>query len=171
MRLKSLAVITLLFLGCSAAFGQKHSSLGFLSYDKTIQYCDYEVLTVKPPFAAGVHNLQGCPGGSSGNGIMVGVATGDLTAASGSKVTGKAYAFADNAVEVGYNGGFACGCAVLYITKLKAATAAELKAGAPFGWELYYSLYPGEEFFGTYGFLTKQLGGSNPNEATFNVVR
>ena len=168
VRLKSWAVITLLVLGCSAAFGQ---SLGFLSYDKKTQYCDYEVLTVKAPFAAGVHNLQGCPGGSSGNGVMVGVATTELTSASGSPVTGKAYAFADNAVEVGYNGGFACGCAVLYITKLKAAMPAELKAGDPFGWELYYSIYPGFEYFGTYGFLTKKLGGPNPNAATYNVVR
>jgi len=171
LKLKSLAVITFLLLGCTAAFGQKHYSLGFESYDKTIQYCDYEVLTVTPPFAAGVHNLAGCVPGNEGNGIMVGVATTNLTAASGSQVTGKAYAFADNSVEVGYNGGFACGCAVLYITKLKASSSAELRAGTPFGWELYYSLYPGEEYLGTYGFLTKQLGGSDPNDATFNVVR
>jgi len=171
LRLKSLAVLTLLVLGCSAAFGQNTYSLGFRSYDKTTQYCDYEVLTVKPPFAAGVHNLAGCVPGNEGNGVMVGVETTDLTSASGSRVTGEAYAFADNAVEVGYNGGFACGCAVLYITKLKAATAAELKAGTPFGWELYYSFYPGFEYFGSYGFLTKKLGNSNPNNATFNVVR
>ena len=170
LRLKSSAVTTLLVLGCSAAFGQNNYSRGFRSYDKTTQYCDYEVLTVTPPLAAGIHNLKGCPGGSSGNGVMVGVATADLESASRSPVTGKAYAFADNAVEVGYNGGFACGCAVLYITKLKAATPAQIKAGV-FGWELYYSLDPGYEYLGTYGFLTKKLGGSNPNAATYNVVR
>ncbi|HXR15359.1 MAG TPA: hypothetical protein VN777_04025 [Terriglobales bacterium] len=168
MKLRSLAVITLLVLGCSAAFGQNYS-FGFLSYDKTIQYCDYEVLTVTPPLAAGVHNIQACPGGTSGNGIMVGVATTDLKDSSRSPVTGNAYAFADNAIEVGYNGGFACGCAVLYITKLKAATGAEKKAGAAYGWELYYSLDPGYEFFGTYGFLTKKLGGSG--KATYDVAR
>lgn len=167
MKLKSLAVIALVVLGCSTAFGQKTYSLGFLSYDQTTQYCDYEVLTVKPPFAAGVHNLAGCVPGNSGDGVMVGVATTNLSAGSGSPVIGNAYAFADNAPEVGYNGGFACHCAVLYITKLQPTTP---KVGGPYGWALYYSIYPGAEYLGTYGFLTKRLGNSNPNYATFNVV-
>jgi hypothetical protein len=171
LKLRSLAIITLLVLSCSAAFGQKNYSLGFLSYDKATLYCDYEVLTATPPFAAGVHNLAGCVPGNEGNGIMVGVETTHLTSASGSHVTGKAYAFADNSVEVGYNGGYACGCAVLYITKLKAATPEQLKDSGPLGWELYYSFYPGSEYLGTYGYLTTQLGGSNPNDATFNAVR
>ena len=165
MKLKSLATIALLLLVCSAAFGQKNYSFGFLSYDLKTQFCDYEVLTVKPPFAAGTHNLAGCAPGNAGNGIMVGIATANLTAASGSLVTGKAYAFADNSVEVGYNGGFACGCAVLYITKLQLSTP---KAGGPYDWVLYYSLYPGGEYLGTYGFLTKKLGNSDPNNATYN---
>jgi hypothetical protein len=171
LKLTSVSIIALLLLGCSAVFAQNTGSLGFLSYDQKTQYCDFETLTVTPPFAAGVHNLAGCASGASGNGVMVGVETNQLTASSGSRVTGKAYALADNSVEVGYNGGFACGCAVLYITKLQAATPAQLKAGTPFSWEIYYSFYPGFEYLATYGFLTKQLGGSDPNSATFNAVR
>jgi hypothetical protein len=167
LRLTSLVVITLLVLGCTSAFAQKTGSFGFLSYDQKTQYCDYEVLTLTPPFAAGVHNLAGCASGSSGNGVMVGVETTTLTPASGS---GQTYAFADNSVEVGYNGGFACGCAVLYVTKLQASTPSQMKAGS-IGWAIYYSFEPGSEFLASYGFLTKQLGGSDPNSATFNSVR
>lgn len=170
MRLKSLVVITLLVTGCTAAFAQKTGSFGFLSYDQQTQYCDYEVLTLTPPFAAGVHNLAGCAPGDSGNGVMVGVATSPLTPASGSPATGQTYAFADNSVEVGYNGGFACGCAVLYVTKLQASTPSQMKAGS-IGWAIYYSFDPGSEFLATYGFLTKQLGGGNPDNASFNAVR
>jgi len=158
----------LLLFGCGSALAQKTYSLGFLSYDQKTQFCDYEVISVSNQLAAGTHNLQDCPTGSSGNGIMVGVQTANLKPTSGSPVTGKAYAFADNAAEVGYNGGFACGCAVLYITK---TVPTPVQSGGPYGWALYFSIYPGEEFLGTYGFLTKQLGGSDPNQATFNVIR
>jgi len=164
VKLKSFAILALIVLGCGAAYAQKSYSAGFLGYDGKTLYCDYEQLTITGQFAAGVHNLSKCFTDNEGNGVMVGVATANLGTSSGSPVTGSAYAFADNSVEVGYNGGFACGCAVLYITKLQPNEQA-------YGWELYYSFYPGYEYLGTYGYLTKQLGGSNPNDGTYDVVR
>jgi hypothetical protein len=169
VRLKNLAVIAILVLVGSAAFGQKTYSLGFLSYDQTTQYCDYEVITVTTPFATGVHNLKNCAIGINDGidkAVMVGVMTAQIPASSGSPVTGSAIALADNSIEAGSFSG-PCGCVVLYITKLQAATAAQLQAGGPFGWEIYYSYEPGFEFLGAYGFLTKELGGSNPNAASY----
>jgi len=162
LRLERLAIIALLLLGCSAAFGQQTYSLGFLSYDQTTQYCDYEVITVTAPFATGVHHLNDCFIGEQDGidkAIMVGVQTAQIPASSGSPVTGTAFALADNAIEAGNFMG-PCGCVVLYITKLKASTSA-------YGWELYYSYDPGLEFLGAYGYLTKELGGTNPNQASY----
>jgi hypothetical protein len=168
VRLKTLAVIFLLFLGCSAAFGQTYS-LGFLSYDQKTQYCDYEVVTVTTPFATGVHHLDDCFVGIEDNitkAVMVGVMTAKIPASSGSPVTGSAVTLADNSIEAGNFSG-PCGCVVLYITKLQAATAEQIQAGTPYGWEIYYSYEPGLEFLGAYGFLTKELGGPNPNAASY----
>src|SRR5262249_18060484 len=72
VKLSRLAVLALLVLGCSVAFGQNFS-FGFLSYDGSIQYCDYETLTVSAPYAAGTHVLTSC--GLPLNGVMVGFKT------------------------------------------------------------------------------------------------
>jgi hypothetical protein len=169
LKLTSWTIVAFLALSCSAAFAQKTVSLGFLSYDQKTQYCDYETITVTAAFAVGVHNLKDCFIGIEDDvtkAVMVGVVTAPIPASSGSLVTGTAIALADNAVEAGNFSG-PCGCVVLYITKLQAATEAQLQAGGPFGWEIYYSLDPGMEYLGTYGFLTKELGGSNPNAGSF----
>ena len=166
MKLKGLAILVLCFLGSSSAFAQKTPanpvSLGFLSYDETTQYCDYEVLTVTGPVATGVHNIQdqGCSVEDQ-NGVMTGVLT-DIPASTGLPITGPVYVMADNTGDafIGSGGGFACGCAFLYITKLKPATKQELQSGGPFGWAFYYT-FGGESALGSYGFLTKQLGSSN----------
>jgi hypothetical protein len=168
MRLKSLAILTLMLLSCSAAFAQTYS-LGFLSYDQKTQYCDYEVVTVTAPFATGVHNLKDCAVGINDNvtkASMIGVMTVQIPASSESPVTGSAVALADNSIEAGDSQG-PCGCVVLYITKLQAVTPAQLQAGTPYGWEIYYTYEPGLEFLGAYGFLTKELGGTNPNQASY----
>src|SRR5258707_610409 len=59
VKLFRFAVLALLVLGCSAAFAQNYS-FGFQSYDGSIQYCDYETLTVSAPYAAGTHVLTSC---------------------------------------------------------------------------------------------------------------
>jgi hypothetical protein len=167
LKLKSLAVITLLLLGCSAAFGQKTYNLGFLSYDEKTQYCDYEQITVTPPNASGTHNTvtDNC-GVDPENGVMVGV---QANIASGSApVSGAVVILADNEGDafISGGGGFACGCVFLYVTKLQPATEQQLKDGGPFGWAFYYT-FGGEGVLGNYGFLTKQLGGPDKTELSF----
>jgi hypothetical protein len=168
LRLKSLAVIALLLLGCSAAFGQKTYSLGFLSYDQKTQYCDYEVLTVNASNVVGVHNMytNDC-GVDPENGVMVGVQA-NISAGSGVPVTGAVVTLGDNSGDafISSGGGFACGCAFLYVTKLVPATPQQLKDGGPFGWAFYYT-FGGEAFLGNYGFLTKQLGGDSKTAFSF----
>jgi hypothetical protein len=168
MRLKSLAFITLLVLGSSAAFGQKTYSLGFLSYDQKTEYCDYEVLTVTPPNVLGVHNTytNNC-GVYPENGVMIGVQA-FIASNSGAPVTGPVLTLADNSGDtfISSGGGYACGCAFLYVTKTVPATQAQLKAGGPFGWAFYYT-FGGEGFLGNYGFLTKQLGGTDKTALSF----
>jgi hypothetical protein len=156
LKLKSLAVITLLVLGCSAAFGQSYS-FGFLSYDQSTQYCDYEVLAVSAPYAAGVHNLNSSCGLPL-NAVMVGLATSQLKASSGAPVYGNVYALADSSADAEYIG--VSGLQFDFITKLKAATPAQLKAGGPFGWSFYLTFGGGTDYLGNWGFLTTQLGAT-----------
>jgi len=168
VRLKTLMTLALVVLVCSAAFGQKTYSLGFLSYDQKTLYCDYEVVTVTPPNALGVHNTvnNNC-GVDPENGVMVGVQA-TIASNSGAPVTGPVVTLSDNEGDafISGGGGFACGCTFLYVTKLKPATAGELKAGGPFGWAFYYT-FGGTGYLGNYGFLTKQLGGTDKTALSF----
>ena len=156
MKLKSLVVITLLVLGCSAAFGQNYS-FGFLSYDGSTQYCDYEVLTVSAPYAAGVHNLTSSCGFPL-NAVMVGLETSALKATSGQPVYGNVYALADSTFDAQYIG--VSGEQLDWVTKLKASTPAQIKAGGPFGWSFYFTFGGGSDYLGNWGFLTTQLGAT-----------
>jgi len=169
MKVKSLAALTLLLLACGAAFAQKTYSLGFLSYDQKIVYCDYEVITVTPPNALGVHNTvtNNCNVDPE-NGVMVGVEA-TIAANSGAPVTGPVLTLADNEGDafISGGGGYACGCVFFYVTKTKAATPAQLKAGGPFGWAFYYAFDYTGEYLGNYGFLTKQLGGNDKTAMSF----
>lgn len=152
MKLTSMVVITLLVLGCSAAFGQ---SLGFLAYDGVTQFCDYEVLNVDGPYAAGVHNLiTSC--GFPLNAVMVGVETSSLKASDGAPVSGTVFALADSAADAEYIG--VSGCQIEFVTKLKPSTPSQIKAGGPLGWSYYFSCGGGGDYLGSYGFLTSQLG-------------
>jgi hypothetical protein len=160
-----LVVITLLVLGCGAAFGQKTYSLGFLSYDQKTQYCDYEVLTVTPPNAGGVHNIQDAC--EFYNGPMVGVQA-KIAPKSGAPVTGTVYIMADNSIDAMAAGAGDCGCVLLYVTKTVPATPQQLQAGGPFGWAFYFTLGDGSDYLGNYGFLTKELGGP-PNNYSFDA--
>ena len=63
MKLKSLAIITLLVLGCSAAFAQTYS-FGFLSASGVNEYCNYETFTVGGRanfYLQGYDVLSACP--------------------------------------------------------------------------------------------------------------
>ncbi len=69
-RFASLAVLTLLLLGCSTAFGQ--IALGFLSNDMTVVYCDFEVIAPSGFIASGTHVNADC---GAPDGAMVGLKT------------------------------------------------------------------------------------------------
>ncbi len=153
MKLKSLAVITLLVLGCSAAFGQSFS-LGFLSYDMAVQYCDYEVLNYSNPYIAGTHDLTtACF--LPLNAVMVGF-RGDIPISTGAPVTGTVYILADSTFDAQYLG--VSGCQIDWVTK---ATAYKPRYPA-WGWSFYYTCGGGGDYLGNWGYLTKTLGASHP---------
>jgi hypothetical protein len=167
LKLKSLVVITLLVLGCSAAFGQV--SLGFLSNTGGLQYCDYEVLTGPPTgeFAAGVHNaVTVC--GFPNNGVMAGFKA-TIPVSSGLPVTGPIYQLADNTFDS--QSGAYTGCQLEWITKTKAMA----KKNPKFGWEFLDTCDGVHEYLGNYGYLTTQLGArashSGTPKASFAVAK
>ena len=134
MKLKSLAVITLLVLGCSAAFGQSFS-LGFLGWNGT-QYCDYEVVNVSAPYAAGTHNLTfvcGLPVDA----VMVGFQAA-IPSKSGALITGYVLEMADNTFDASYQA--YTGCQIDWVTKTKASVYLY-----HYGWAFYYSCSGGPD--------------------------
>ena len=163
MKLTTSTVIAALVLSCTAAFGQTTIQLGFLDHDKKTQYCDFEKLTVeKGNVVTGVHLIA--PGGFCGGntGVMAGVVA-NIPATSGLPVTGTVATFADNTYDQqqGYMG--ACGCAEMYVSKLRPSTAAEKQANV-FGWALYTN-FGGTAALQKFGFTTKQLGNNGENQA------
>ena len=168
MKFPSLTIIAVLVLSCTAAFGQTTVKLGFLSHDKQTQYCDFEKLTVeKSSVVTGIHFAGQSNTCAGNNGVMAGVVA-NIPATSGLTVTGPVATFADNTYDQqqGYMG--ACGCAEMYVSKLRPSTAAELKAGV-FGWALYTN-FGGTAALQNFGFTTKQLGNNGENQAnTFDL--
>jgi hypothetical protein len=163
MKLSS-AIIAVLVLSCSAAFGQT-VKLGFLSHDKQTQYCDYEQLTLNKYAVSGTHypsqpNSVTCFNEPGLNGTMAGLAT-NFPANSGLPVTGTVATFADNTFDQqgGYMG--ACGCSEYYVSKLRPSTAQEIQAGV-YGWALYTN-FGGTAALQNFGFTTKELGNNNAN--------
>ena len=163
LKTRSSLLVALLILSCTAAFGQTTVKLGFLDHDKKTQYCDFEQLTVeKGNVITGVHLIA--PAGScfGNSGVMAGVVA-NIPATSGLTVTGTVATFADNTYDQqqGYMG--ACGCAEMYVSKLRPSTAAEKQAGV-FGWALYTN-FGGTAALQKFGFTTKQLGNNGENQA------
>jgi len=159
LKLTCLAVITLLVLSCSSAFAASGSfSLGLLSYDQSTQYCDYEVVAFSDPFTAGVHNLTTVCGFAN-DAAMIGFKT-TIPATTGQPVTGAVYALADQVIDA--ESGTYTGLQIVWVTKTKAATKGQLKAGKPFGWSYYYDAGGnGTDYLGNYGFLTTTLGAKS----------
>lgn len=156
MKLKSLAVITLLVLGCSAAFGQTYS-FGFLSYDPVIQFCDYEIFAVQAPYAGGIHNMTTVCGNPI-DGVMVGLMT-TIPATSGAPVTGQVIAFADNTFDA--QAEYFSGCQIDWVTRTKPDT----KRLFHYGWSFYYSCGGGGEYLGNYGYLSATIPTLSQNKS------
>jgi hypothetical protein len=159
MKLKNLAIVAVVILGCSAAFAQGSYSFGFLSYTGGFEYCNYEQFTTGNPFGGtdpfflqGTDNLAAC--GSLYNATIEGVAiTVPAAAKSGvpKGIQGKGgYVYADNVIDAQYLG-FSQE-QWLVITK----TAVTPVKNNHWSWVGYVS-YGGQIFGLNYGFLTTTL--------------
>ena len=152
MKLKGLAVLCVLVLGCSAAFAQTSYSFGFLSSSGVNEYCNYETFTVG---GGGNFYLQGydvlslCPGFNGNNASIAGFGLTPPVAAF-VPVAGKSYVYADQLYDAYY--GAYTGEQWIGITK---TAPTKLKFGN-YSWAGYVGFF-GYEFLGNYGFLTNTL--------------
>jgi hypothetical protein len=148
VKLKSLLVVALFVLGCTAAFGQTFT-FGFENYDGSVLYCNYETFTVQDAdyLAAGTDNLTvGCL--APVDAVMVGVKTA-VPAAAGLGQTGKAYGMADSLYDSYY--GFDTQLQWFVISKIKASAKKQ-------GW-FGLGAYAGYIFGSNQGLLTLSIPG------------
>ena len=152
MNRKSLAVVTLLVLGCSAAFAQTTYTFGF-SDSSGNPSCDFVTFTVAAPYAVGTHNYTQFCGGSA-DGVLVGF-TGNLSAKTGGPVTGAVVMLADNSSDA--SEGLYSGCQLEFVTRTKASSKR-------LGWAWYATCGGNEEFLLAWGYLSNQIGapGAKP---------
>lgn len=162
--MKSLAVITLVVLGCGAAFAQGSGTLGFTTSGGNFLYCNYEQFQFGGSnnfYFQGEDNATPC--GTGFTSVIEGVKVG-VTPADGSPVLGgPAYAYAD-AVYANY--GFGAQFQWFVVTQIKPS-----KLLHHFGWAGYIGEY-GEQFLGNFGYLSASLpgaSGSKPSTGTSNA--
>ncbi len=141
-RSTNLLVITLLLLGCSAAFGEGLVTLGLKDHNG-FQSCAYLNFSYGTSLASGIEVLQLC---GVPDGTMIGVVTAGTTA----HLSGPVVMLADSIEDAD------CRCysrdQFMWLTKTKASSTS-------FGWEEYYNAYDAFKAYLTdYGYLTKHLG-------------
>ena len=150
-RLTGLVVITLVALGCSAAFGQVQ--FGLLDSDGVTPYCDYIVFSYGTSLATGIDVNQAC---GYSDGTLIGV-TDKIPASTGLPVTGPVVVLADSTDDA-FEGGYG-GLQVLLITQTKASNPNH----AHFGFEAFFNV---EDSFDVvlyaWGYLTKHTGPIGP---------
>jgi hypothetical protein len=158
LKLKSLAVLTVLVLGCSAAFAQGSFVLGFTSAGDLGLYCNYEEIQYGGSnnfYMQGIDNLQDAcfaPVNATVEGVKV-----SISAADGAPVlSGPAYAYADNIIDAD-SGGYT-GLQWFVITQTKPS-----KLLRHWGWVGYLG-FSGLEFLGNYGYLSASIPGNNPDK-------
>ena len=158
MKLKSLAVITLLVLGCSAAFAQGSFTLGFTSPGDLFLYCNYEVAQFGGPsnfYFQGIDNLTGaCFAATDATieGVKVSINANDGAPVQG----GPAYAYADNLIDA--FGQYFTGEQWFVITQTKPSTRLR-----KYGWVGYLG-FSGYEFLDNYGYLSASIPGQSPKK-------
>jgi len=158
LKLKSLMVIAVLALGCSAAFAQAGSyTFGFENYNGSTLYCNYEVFTYDGYLASGVDNLTAACGGVV-DAPTVGAKT-SVPKAEGLGQTGAAVAFADDLYDSLY--GFDTQEIWFVISELKAGTGKHPKQG----W-IGLAGYDGYIAGSNAGLLTLSIPGANGKKAT-----
>jgi hypothetical protein len=164
VKFKSLAIIMLLVVGCSAAFAQTYS-FGFLSASGVNEYCNYESFLTGGRdnfYLQGYDVLSACPyspiAGASINGFAI-----TVPIAAFAPVNGKAYVYADQIYDA-YAGAYT-GEQWVVITKTapgKIQYGKETWAG--------YLGYFGYEFLGNYGFLTTTIPGAAASHSTLKTT-
>jgi hypothetical protein len=158
LKLKSLAVLTVLILGCSAAFAGTYS-FGFLDYTGGVEYCNYEYFATGGNgnfYMGGFDVLSPCPytvnATAPATGLGIKVAAGDLETYGLQKgITGAgAYAYADSLLDSYY--GYYTGENILTVTKTAVGPIKKNK----WNWDLFVG-FSGAEFLANYGFLTTTI--------------
>ncbi|HXZ40973.1 MAG TPA: hypothetical protein VEG68_09535 [Terriglobales bacterium] len=159
MKLKSLAVITLIVLCCSAASAQSYA-FGFLNYTGGQQYCNYEIFTTGGAgnfYLTGMDVLDACASSANpfatieGTGIRVTLEDIESTGLQPGITGPGRYIYAD-AIMDAYAGDYT-GEQWLTIT----ATSVNKKNEAgKWNWDSFLG-FSGYEFLGAYGFLTDKL--------------
>jgi hypothetical protein len=156
VKVKSLAIIVLLVVGCSAAFAQSYS-FGFLSSSGLNEYCNYEQFTTGGRanfYLQGYDVLSLCAGSFAPAAAINGFAI-NVPIAAFAPVNGKAYVYSDQIFDAYYGGWTQEQWTV--ITK---TAPTKIKFGNE-SWAGYVGFF-GYEFLGNYGFLTTVL----PSAAT-----
>lgn len=151
MKVKSLAIITLLVLGCGAAFAQSYS-FGFLSSSGVNEYCNYETFTTGGHanfYLQGYDVLSTCPYSPVSGAAIAGFAI-SVPVAAFAPINGKAFVYADQLYDAYYGGWTQEQWVVLTKT-----APTKLKFGN-YSWAGYVGFF-GYEFLGNYGFLTTTL--------------
>jgi len=152
VRIKSLVVIALLVLGCSAAFAQTYA-FGFLSLDAANEYCNYELFATGGPgnfYLTGYDVLDLCAGPAFPAAPIVGFGIRPTTAALAPVNGSNIYVYAD-ALEDAYFGTYT-GIQLISLTK---TNVTKIRFGN-YSWAIYVGFGP-FSFLDNYGFLTDAL--------------
>jgi hypothetical protein len=160
LKLKSLAVITLLVLCCSSAFAQGSYAFGFLNYTGGVQYCNYEIVQTGGAnnfYMSGMDVLDACAGSANPFATIEGTAIKVTTLDLGSTglqpgITGAGrYVYAD-AIMDAYAGTYT---GEEWLTITATSVNSKNKPGN-WNWDSFLG-FSGYEFLGGFGFLTDKL--------------
>lgn len=159
MKLKSLAVITLLVLCCSSAFAGSYT-FGFLNYTGGVQYCNYEILQTGGAsnfYLSGMDVLDACASAANPFATLEGTAikvTLEDIASTGLQpgITGPGRFIYADAIMDAYAGAYT---GEEWITITATSVNSKNKPGE-WNWDSFLG-FSGFEFLGNFGFLTDKL--------------
>jgi hypothetical protein len=158
LKLKSLVVMTLLVLGCTAAFAQGSGTLGFTSAGGSFLYCNYEEFAYGGSnnyYFSGIDNLTtACF--APVDATILGVKTIISKLDNAPVQNGPAYAYADNIYDA--FGEYFTGDQWFVVTQIKPSRLIH-----HYGWVGYVG-FDGYEFLGNYGYLSASIPGAAGNK-------
>ena len=163
MKLKCLAVTSLLVLGCSLASAQGSATLGFTSAGDLQLYCNFEQIQWGGSnnfYFQGIDNIQAaCFPPNSNEPTVLGTKSHIFPIDGAPVLEGPAYAYADNIYDA-FSNAFT-GLQWYVITQTKpSGPICILPCTKHYGWVGYVGL-GGLEFLGNYGYLSKSTPADN----------